>query len=231
VIVPRNSVQAFERVTDSRIEVEDEESFVSEIRPVLEKRLSSDSSRFGWYLQQFIKLAAIERFSESGNVVVWDADTIPLRLLSLFSSDGNPIYYTGSEYHQPYFEVVEKCFSLKKEVDHSFIAQCFPITGGHGSSFFDALRALSGQPWWEFLAENIDFTQSSGFSEYETLGTYLMHEFPESIELQSRHWTRNGWKIFKSPRQAASSLSQLFWGRKFDYCSFETWQNPRPASL
>lgn len=226
LIVPRHSVGAFEAVTDSRVGVEDEESFLSEIRPVLEARLSSENPRFGWYLQQFIKLSAIERFSASENVVIWDADTIPLRRLSFFSNQGKPRYYASTEYHSPYFDVIEKCFGLQKKVDHSFIAQCFPVEASHGRSFFDALRTRSGRHWWEALIEQIDFTQESGFSEYETIGTYITHVFPESIEWQSRHWTRNGWKVLQSPKGAVRGLSQLFWAQKFDYCSFELWQKP-----
>lgn len=227
VIVPRESVRAFSRVTDSRITVEDEEHFLSEIRPVLEQRLPRTNPRFGWYLQQFIKLSAIERFSKSENVVLWDADTIPLRALSFFSSEGNPRYYAGTEYHHPYFEFIEKCLGFSKKVEPSFVAQCFPIVASHGQAFFSALAARSDRPWWEFLADNIDFGQGAGFSEYETVGTYIAHAFPDSVEWQSRGWKRNGWEIFKSPRRATASVGKPVQAHEFDYCSFERWQRPR----
>jgi len=73
-------------------------------------------NRNGWYLQQLLKFYA-------GNVIpgilpnylIVDSDTHFLKPTSFMDSDGKYIYTTGTEYHKPYFNHMNKLHpSLKK---------------------------------------------------------------------------------------------------------------------
>ena len=227
VIVPDNQVTEFRARLDSRITVQPEGLYVTEFLPTLKRRYNGTHERFGWYLQQFIKLAAVKHFSEFGKVLVWDADTVPLRKLHFFSRDGVPSYFTGRENHAEYFSAITRALGLVKLHNFSFISQCFPVAPHHAKAFFENLRELSSQGWWGPLIDSVDFTQSSGFSEYETMGTFILQRFPQELTLQKRQWLRNGWKIFRGPHESFGPWATLVGALGISHCSFESHQAPR----
>ncbi len=229
VIVPNSDLSRFLAVTDARFEVLSEDGFVLEIASQLRERLGSKSLRYGWYLQQFIKLAAVERFASHANVVLWDADTIPLKAITFFKNDGRPTYFLGTEHHLPYFGVIEKTLGIDRYFSQSFVAQSFPVLASHAQLFFRYIEQRSGCPWHEAFLGAIDFDQESGFSEYETLGTFVRYFFPNEIAFQEELWLRNGWLLFPSPAAAMRASGRLLWSQKYAFCSFEAWQKPQPG--
>ena len=88
-------------------------------------------SRFGWYLQQFLKLSALQKFNQEP-VIIWDADSVALNPISFFRPDGGIEIYTSDEYHLPYFELIDRLLRMDKRVPFSFIAQCLPVPAGWG---------------------------------------------------------------------------------------------------
>ena len=232
VIVPGEQVHEFRQKLDPRFHVESEDRYVSDLRPVLSQRLVENPESFGWYLQQFIKLAAVRKMSALGNVLIWDADTVPLRKLRFFSRSGVPSYFTAGEHHPEYFLAIERALGLAKQRNHSFIAQCFPIARAHAVSFFSAMSRLSSGQWWQHLVDSIDFSKPNAFSEYETLGTYVSAKFPDELNFQRGHWLRNGWLVFSDPEESTRSLPRRLIGAGFSYCSFELHQAQRvPLTL
>ena len=55
----------------------------------------------------------------------------------------------------------------------SFVGQCFPIASLHARAFAAEVERRHGRPWYEAIMATTDLSEISGFSEYETLGTYL----------------------------------------------------------
>lgn len=220
LIVPDEQVAVFQRVlkTDA-FDITPESSILSpwQIEQLREKVSEGQNlDRFGWYLQQFLKLSALEKFSrDHERLLIWDADTIPLRRIHFFSLDGTPRPYFGGEHHQPYFDAVARAFGIRKYLKRSFIAQSFPITRNQSFDFFESLGRTR---WFEKLLSAIDFSESSGFSEYETLGNFIYRNRPP--EWSSGKWNRYGNK-FTSPRTASSStVAKLL---KYDFLAFESW--------
>ena len=226
VLVPDDQVSEFREILDSRFSVKSEEEYVRDLRPMLLQKYTGAPDRFGWYLQQFIKLSAVERHTRLGNVVIWDADTIPLRRLQFFNSRGLPAYFVGSESHAPYFEAIRRAIGLQKKREFSFVSQCFPVASHHAAAFFGELQGESSQSWWAPLIDSIDFAEQSGFSEYETLGTFIADRFPWEFSLQEDEWLRNGWKAFSGPKEASTIFSRWLWAGVFAHCSFELHQAP-----
>lgn len=77
--------------------------------------------RAGWYFQQFIKMG-YSHICESDYYLSWDADTIPIRNISMFSN-GRPIFDTKTEYHKPYFDTIYNLLGLKKIILRSYISE------------------------------------------------------------------------------------------------------------
>ena len=179
--------------------------------------------RRGWYLQQLIKLSALERSSHRDRVVIWDADTVPLRQISFFDSHGNCSYYLGSEFHLPYFENIKRLLGMGRANTNSFIAQNFPITGNQIEAFFTFIETRHQKNWWDAVISTIDFDEASGFSEYETLGTFVSSLSHEPLKIQKGTWSRNG------THHLVSKLLRSGGARKrvYDFVAIEVWTDKK----
>ncbi len=87
VIVPDQDVEQFLALSPAEYSVLPESLFVGGLKARIEARLPEyNRHRAGWYLQQFIKLAAVKHFGEYGDVLIWDADTVPLKRIRFLRS-------------------------------------------------------------------------------------------------------------------------------------------------
>ncbi len=226
LIVPRADVPLFRNNTPGEFAVSSEDDYVTEFSGTLRDKLGELNPRFGWYLQQFIKLEAVRRHSDLSRLVIWDADTIPLVPLTLFSPEGEPVFYQGKEHHQPYFETITKLLGLEKVVDFSFVAQCFPLRGDWASAFFAELEGRHSVSWWQAIIDRIDPAEGSGFSEYETLGTFVNNRFAP-LHFQAGQWTRRGYHHVSSPKKLLRSGAPQNVVNRFDFVAFEDWKRPK----
>ena len=222
VIVPDSQIKQFTEVTPEFCKVIAESNFTRDFNELLALKVNASKSpnRFGWYLQQFIKLSALNYYKGRGNILIWDSDTLPVRKLKFINSSNGFSYYGGNEHHEPYFHLI-KSIGLEKVQKRSFIAQCFPISKTHNLLFFDFLERNQTN-WAETLINLIDFDQRSGFSEYETLGTFISEVQNGKIEWQRRIWFRRGWFLF-SEKYGITGYARYI--PFLDFIACESWQN------
>lgn len=229
VIVPDHEVEFFKSISPIAYQVLPETKFISNWQALLASHHPPLTGRkYGWYLQQFIKLAAAAEAPENSNMLIWDADTIPLRPLNFMTEAGKLNYYTGHENHRPYFVTIEKILSLKKQVDFSFIAQCFPTKSTWVKELFSELEETSGLPWECALIAGFEMRLGSQFSEYETLGTFLTHRHCDEMAFSQNKWARLGNSLIKNPENIDESKYKTIL-TDLDYISFEKWDNPAPS--
>lgn len=229
IVVPDHEVSLFEKISSPPYKVIAESLYVGNLKDRLKNLLPAENhDRIGWYLQQFIKIAAAKDISLNGSseelVLIWDADTVPLKPLSFVNAAGQIIYYQGSEQHPPYFDFIKKAFGLARECQCSFIAQCFPAKVSWLQEFCRSLESSSGMDWMEAILLYVDRTQRAGFSEYESLGTYIWSRHPSEVVFTQKRWERNGRSMLGRPDQ----LSETQWAglsTAFDYISFEAWDS------
>lgn len=209
LVAPSGDIPSFQKVTCDGFLIVSEEEIME---PWAEKFESASreglANRRGWFLQQLLKVQALIDYSDSVNLLVWDADTLPLRDIDFFSQ-GIPKYFLGTERNQKYFETIEKILGPVQPFKSSFIAQCFPIRGADVKLFAEFLEERHGVGALEALIDSIDFSHPASFSEYETLGAYVsligaFHEQPNS-----NGWSRNGWRRIGSPLIAWSKYKGL----------------------
>jgi hypothetical protein len=228
VIVPDNEVELFKKISSKPFEVLGESVYTKRFANEIKKRLSNKiSSQFGWYLQQFIKLAAVAGCKSDEVVLIWDADTVPLKKLVFINEQGRLNYYQGTEHHQPYFETIERLLRLSKKVNFSFIAQCFAIKAEWIQELFDDIEKKHGQSWELALLDAINFEEGNSFSEYEILGTFVSEYHASEINYIQSEWLRLGNSTIGHPAFLSSQIiAQKL--NQYDFVSFEKWDKAKP---
>jgi hypothetical protein len=80
LIVPKEEVSEFIKITPSNFNIFDEESIIGKdinwVREILPPHLIN---RAGWYFQQLLKIGFLASLKPGNIGVIWDADTIPLK--------------------------------------------------------------------------------------------------------------------------------------------------------
>lgn len=228
VIVPDSEVDQFREITPSNFDIIRESIYKAIFSDKLRSFLGdTNRNQYGWYLQQFIKLAALNDCKENQIALIWDADTVPIKKLNFISQEGKLIYYKSDEFHKPYFATIDRLLGLNKIVSFSFIAQNFVIRSAWMHEFAERLENKFQLNWIEALLQAIDFNEGNGFSEYETLGTFLTHYHYDQIEFTDKEWLRLGNSTighiaFLNKRSITRKLS------RYDFVSFEKWDRIRP---
>ena len=198
VYVPQSEVSEFRKITNSKIQVLSQDLLGKDYYQSLSDKVSfcENAKRFGWYLQQFYKIEALVNLDHT-HLVIWDADCVPLTQMDLFDKSGNPIYMLASqEYHKTYFETIFKLLKISKLQSFSFVIPGFPILKTWVSEFIEDIELGNKSAWHQSIIDCTPFGEASGFSETETLGTWIANRHPDSWGTFPLTWERFGQKRF-----------------------------------
>ena len=226
VFVPDAELKEFRRITPSYIEVAPEESldfgFFAPLEAAVER--AGNTLRHGWYLQQFLKIQALLS-SQAERIVLWDADCVPVQKMLLFSDEGLPIYMRATEHHRPYFEAIERLTGLSRPQDFSFISPGLPFLKSWANQFVNHLESThTNNTWFEAIISAIDFREESGFSEYETLGSWVASQQEGNFLTRAVSWERHGQKLFGEVKDLSQAdLLDISIGADLEVISFELW--------
>ena len=175
----------------------------------------------GWYYQQLIKYSFSFHQPEVPYYLIWDADTIPLRPLSFFSSEGKSLLAESDELHLPYRESYQRLFLEEPPSGlKSFIAQHMMMKKAIVQEMLTTIDAnFAGNESWAWkLMRSLPSKGLNLFSEYETYGWYSTLHYPDQISRINRRWLRDGISHLGYPPTSAK-LARL--SASFDYTSFE----------
>lgn len=194
------------------------------IADIIEER-TGQRSRAGWYLQQFLKLAWAY-INPDKYYVSLDADTFILRPISFFSETKKYLLTIKTEYHEPYFETINKLFAgqINKVVDNSFIAENMIFDCEIVKQMLDEIEkntSLRGEVFYEKILDAIDDKDllKSGFSEFETYGNYILTRFSEMVKLRKLRTMRESLVLLGGN----PSKEQLEWASAdYDVISIES---------
>lgn len=227
LVVPSQDITAFKACTPTNFKILDEEVVVSsDLRSKLKSHLDRyNNVRFGWYLQQFIKIELLRQTPPNEVSLIWDADTVPLRPMYFQQSSGL-LFFVGREVHQPYFNLIDKLLGIQKQTSASFISQCLPYKGLWAKEFCEFLENKYNLHWYEAIISEIDFSEDAGFSEYETLGNFAMFKHPTEMLLTHERWSRKGNSILGTIERLTHQRARLF-SRRYAFMSFESWNMKR----
>jgi len=223
VIVPEKDLDYFYSLKIDEFNIESEEKYPHIYKLLKKKKLGL---RFGWYLQQFIKMAELDDGNVNDINLIWDADTIPLRKIE-FEKNGKLYFFQGKEYNLPYFKLIKSLIGSEKLISTSFIAQCLPYKVKWFRNFKKEIEKKNYGNWFEEIINLIDLNENSGFSEYETLGTYAVRNFKNEMVISNNtdEWYRYGNSLIDSPKNIHKYHNRL--KTRYKFISFESWDKKR----
>lgn len=141
-------------------------------------------TKTGWYFQQFLKMGfAKSEYCDTDYYLSWDSDTIPLKSISFFDDEAHPYFTMKSEYHEPYFQTMEKILSIGKTNRYSYIAEHMMFNKQVMIELLSKIvqSDVEGGTWFEKIIKSLAPEKISpfSFSEFETYGTYCKSFYPE----------------------------------------------------
>lgn len=183
-----------------------------------------DVDKAGWYFQQFLKLSYCYK-TEYDYYLVWDSDTIPIHEIRLFDEE-KPVFGMKKEYHELYFETIQKLFGFGKSIHASFISEHMMFEKELVKEMIQEIEnnsQLEGTCFWEkilFSACPRNKLERNCFSEFETYGTWIMNRYPNRYKMLEYKSYRQGKSLTGYPPNKArfAELQGMF-----DAISYEAW--------
>jgi hypothetical protein len=222
VVIPESYTQDLSKIlvqyalTDVRVITE------TELIPGETIRLLQNSmgSRFGWGLQQLLKIQAVLT-SKADFIFLCDADTIilnprdwfnPKKLLLFPTFERNPVYY----------QFLQNSFNFGGNPSSSFISHHMII---HKSILKEALgkfTILTIEDLVETVLRNANFQSSSPFSlDYEFYAQYVSEFHRDEIEFEK--WSNIGISASHFKYFQRSRIFRFFLTKNFQSVSFHSW--------
>ena len=224
IIIPKNSNEINQQ--NSIIFIKEDDLIPKEdLINIFYKRGIKEINRVGWYEQQFLKMS-YSRICDKEYYLLWDADTIPIRPIKMFDK-GVPIFDMKKEKHFPYFITLERLIPGLHFTKFSYISEHMIIKTEYMRNILDIIEnnvIIPGKMFWEKILASIDQTDilNSGFSEYETYGTYVDNIYPNAYKHRMWSSKRNMVHFFGNIDNLI--FQDIKWLSKDYYAiSFEKW--------
>jgi hypothetical protein len=222
VITPRRDFADFENALGRDVVLLDENELIPTVTlPALKViPLARFSQGPGWYFQQLLKFQFAFLKPEDDHYLIWDADTVPLRPLEFFDTQGRMLLTKAAEFHRPYFQTYENILGRPAQREFSFIAQHMLIRKSILREMLGEIeRHCPGDGNWAWkIMRNLGGEGSNRFSEYETYGHYIKEKYPAAVVFRDLPWLRHGaTECGRKPTPEA--LETL--AKKYYFASFE----------
>lgn len=147
------------------------------------KMLNDFPDRFGWVAQQFLTVSAVLK-SGSAGVLQVDCDTSILTPTTWLLKDGRQVIRCSTEYHLPYYKVIQRILGLKRVPRESHVCHQMLFQPALLRKFLSDLQLLDLSELYDrYLLNSNDFVndQSRFCAKYE-LYAYLLIKFnPEKV--------------------------------------------------
>lgn len=199
------------------------------IKKIITNRAPKASRKTGWYFQQFIKMA-YAYLCEDENYLVWDSDTIPLHKLDFITEDGKLLYNIKNSRYQAYFNTIDTLFPENLKTlpdDGSFITEHMIFNVEIMKGLIEKIEknaTISGERFYEKILNAIDAESLplSGFSEFETYGTFMLNYYPDKYRYRKLKYLRSGRVFFGDE----ITEEELDWAAEsYDTISFEHFES------
>ncbi len=198
------------------------------VKELMYSRIYTDK-RAGWYFQQFIKLGYAQ-ICDQDAYVVWDADTVPVRPVRFCNEQGQYLFTLRQEFNPPYFNTLRTLLGLEKAEQESFIVENMIFDTALMRELLAKIEAndkLDGTVFWQKIlyAVSPEDLKGSGFSEFETYGTYVTTLHPGRYATRHLETLRSGKNILGGQPEACI----LEWaGESYDLVSMEKFSASTP---
>ena len=160
--------------------------------------------------------------------LVWDSDTIPVKKIKMFKDNGKPFFDIKSEYYEQYFITMKNIFpELGKKHSYSFISEHMVINTKLMKNLINRIannNNLIGNTWYEKIINIIDINHlaKSGFSEFETYGTFVKEYYKQVYSKRPWKSLRYGNLYFNPKLLTDNDIRKI--SRYYHSISFEKWK-------
>jgi len=180
-----------------------------DVLPVRKEDISyfpEGNDRSGWLLQQFIKLLG-SNIATTPFYFVIDADTVLVRR-QIFEENEKTIFLVSDEFHQPYYQIYNRLLGQEASCLVSFVSHMMCFNSERMEELRTCIEKHTGLIWWQAVIQMLDGSQSSGFSEYELYGHWMLTNYPDEIK---REYFMNK-AISREKKCSNTDLEQLYGG-------------------
>lgn len=193
------SIQGFEQVTSTVVVPDDsvekcaelmelygltEVSILGESRfvPRSEELRTAYKFRYGWVLQQLIKISAVLS-SEDDYWLIVDADTLLLRPRLWLDDDGVQILTPSWEFHRPYYDFLSKSGFTEIDENYSFVSHHMFIQRELLAEAFLTIGVKTSSDLVDLITTPPIEGESPFSLDYELYGQFLLMERPNRLKL------------------------------------------------
>ena len=197
---------------------------IKRVKNLIKKRNEFATLRSGWYIQQFLKIE-YSKFCLDNYYLIWDSDTIPIKDVRMFNISGKPFFDVKTEYHEPYFITMKKVFpGLEKKWNYSFVSEHMLIKTEIMKNLIYRIEInnhISGDTWYEKIINCIDINDLSfsGFSEFETYGTFVNKYYINTYDIRPWKSLREGSQYYNPNYLTDKDIQNI--SKNYDAISFE----------
>ena len=138
-------------------------------------------NRSGWLFQTLLKWA--DNVCSSEYYFVTCADTVLIRP-QVFLRKDRMVLLNSDSYHPPYYQVYEKLIGEPKKQFATFTANQIFISKTKLAELKKVIKDNTGLEWYRAIVEKADRTQGSGYSGYETYGSWLAKNYPDEVVVE-----------------------------------------------
>jgi hypothetical protein len=196
-------------------------SFVAEnsLLPITRKDITylwQGVDRSGWLFQQLLKLG-VDSICQEEHFFVIDSDTILLQP-QVFETEDQLLLLHSDEYHLPYFIVNRALTGLTELKTPSCVAHQMLFSVERLRTLHNHIENIHNKPWYECILQFCDYSQGSGFSEFELYGQWCLQKYAHATKCQY-------WDNLALPRSRLVDLSRLEnkYGKKYRSLSFHSY--------
>lgn len=196
--------------------------FVDEdtVIPLTKKAINykiDDVDRAGWLFQQLLKYAA-GKYCKNQYYLATEADTIFLRP-RVFEKNGKILLPCSNQLcHIPYFYSYRTILGKEILPYVNFTSHHTLINKVRLKQLKLDIEQYCKKPWYRAIIENIDKSNGSAISDYETYGQYMYYNYNHEIELED-------WSNISLKRSDLSKISILLnkLARNYKTVSFHSY--------
>jgi hypothetical protein len=174
--------------------------------------------RSGWLLQQLLKWCG-DRFATQDNYLVLDSDTVLVRPQA-FISGGKTIFDFCDEYHEPYFDGVERLLKFRPSCTVSFTSHHALINRAAMEELKREIERIHGTQWYRGIIGILDRSNPSSISDYEEYGQFFFRNHRSQMAV--RYWYN---KSLPRSRIEFLGLEKARYAKRYRTLSFHDYKD------
>jgi len=158
----------------------------NKVLPITKKDIKytvNGQNRSGWLFQQLLKWSA-DKYVTNEHFLITEADTVYCRPQVFVHSNKVLLSVSSQLCHLPYFSSIKRLLGVE-------IKPLINLTSHHSLFEKKKLRSLKQiietkckTSWWQGIVDNIDHSQGSSVSDYETYGQFVYSKYKNEFELE-----------------------------------------------